>query len=141
MHPKPGCAQPKPLQNAVRLLIIAGLASTPLAHAQGSGLALEEVVVTARKKNEDLQSTPLAVTAFTERGLENRGITNNLDIGRFTPNVVIDNTSTFAGIDTFQAFIRGVGQSDFALNTDPGVGLYIDVLRPRARSRYGADGH
>jgi len=44
----------------------------------------------------------------------------------FTSNVVFDNTSSFAGVDTFQAFIRGVGQTDFALNTDPGVGLYID---------------
>lgn len=87
---------------------------------------VEEIIVTARKTAENLQSTPVTVSAFTEQGLKNRGITNNAEIGQFTPNVVFDTSSTFAGVDTFQAFIRGVGQTDFALNTDPGVGLYID---------------
>ena len=87
---------------------------------------LEEIVVTARKQAEDLQSTPVTVSAFTETALINRGIVSNADIGNFTPNVVFDTSSSFAGADTFQAFIRGVGQSDFALNTDPGVGLYVD---------------
>ncbi len=93
--------------------------------AQESG-GLEEIVVTARKQKEDLQSTPVTVSAFTETALTNRGITSNADIGNFTPNVVFDTSSSFAGADTFQAFVRGVGQSDFALNTDPGVGLYVD---------------
>lgn len=119
--------KPNTLRNVIGLLIATGIAGVPIAQAQNAGgMALEEIVVTSRKKSEDLQSTPVAVTAFTENGLENRGITNNLELGLFTPNVVIDNTSAFAGIDTFQAFIRGVGQGDFALNTDPGVGLYID---------------
>jgi iron complex outermembrane receptor protein len=98
--------------------------------AQDSGSAqqggLEEIVVTARKQAEDLQSTPVTVSAFTETALANRGIVSNADIGNFTPNVVFDTSSSFAGADTFQAFVRGVGQSDFALNTDPGVGLYVD---------------
>lgn len=87
---------------------------------------LEETVVTARKKSENLQSVPVTVSAFTETGLANRGINNVAEIGNFTPNVQFDTTSTFAGATSFQAFIRGVGQSDFALNADPGVGLYID---------------
>lgn len=89
---------------------------------------LEEVVVTARKQSENLQSVPIAVSAFTENALLNRGVTNNAEIANFTPNVVFDTSSTFAGADTFQAFIRGVGQGDFALNTDPGVGLYVDSV-------------
>lgn len=96
-------------------------AMTGIAAAQ-----VDEIVVTARRQEENLQSTPVTVSAFTEKGLKDRGIVNNVDLGRFTPNVVFDNTSTFAGVDTFQATIRGVGQTDFALNTDPGVGLYID---------------
>jgi len=88
--------------------------------------ALDEIIVTARRKSENLQSAPVTVSAFNQDSLENLGVTNNIDIGRFTSNVVFDSTSSFAGVDTFQAFIRGVGQTDFALNTDPGVGLYID---------------
>ena len=91
-----------------------------------AAFALDEIIVTARRKAENLQSAPVTVSAFNQNSLENLGVTNNIDIGRFTSNVVFDNTSSFAGVDTFQAFIRGVGQTDFALNTDPGVGLYID---------------
>lgn len=87
---------------------------------------VDTIIVTARKQEENLQSTPVTVSAFTEKGLKDRGINNNAEIGQFTPNVVFDTSSTFAGVDTFQATIRGVGQTDFALNTDPGVGLYID---------------
>ncbi len=90
--------------------------------------ALEEIVVTARKKEESLQSVPIAVSVFTERGLESRGIENSADIGNFIPNVQFDTSSSFAGTSTFQAYIRGIGQSDFAINTDPGVGVYVDGI-------------
>lgn len=96
------------------------------AEARPQQQGIETIVVTARKQAEDLQTTPVTVSAFTETALANRGIVDNSDLGKFTPNVVFDTSSSFAGADTFQAFIRGVGQSDFALNTDPGVGLYID---------------
>ncbi len=88
---------------------------------------LEQVTVTARRVEENLQSTPVTVSAFTERALEVRGITDTAELGQFTPNVTFDTTSTFSGASsTFQGFIRGIGQSDFAVNTDPGVGVYVD---------------
>lgn len=102
------------------------LNSVAVAQDNTGAAVLDEIVVTARRKSENLQSAPVTVSAFNQNSLENLGVTNNIDIGRFTSNVVFDNTSSFAGVDTFQAFIRGVGQTDFALNTDPGVGLYID---------------
>ncbi len=112
------------------LSLSVAMMSGSLAFAQDSGTAsagqLDEIIVTARRKSENLQSAPVTVSAFNQNSLENLGVDNNIDIGRFTPNVVFDSTSSFAGVDTFQAFIRGVGQTDFALNTDPGVGLYID---------------
>jgi len=110
------------------LAITASMSGASYAVAQdGSGAAqLDEIIVTARRKSENIQSTPITVSAFNANTLENLGVTDNLEIARFTPSVIFDNTSSFAGIDSFQAFIRGVGQTDFALNTDPGVGLYID---------------
>ena len=125
-----------------RLAIAAALGLFPIA-AAGQARAqdtaapegLEEIIVTARKQSEDLQTTPVTVSAFTETALANRGITSSAEIGNFTPNVVFDTSSSFAGTDTFQAFIRGVGQSDFALNTDPGVGVYVDGVIMRARRR------
>ncbi|MEP1230711.1 MAG: TonB-dependent receptor [Litorimonas sp.] len=88
---------------------------------------VDEIIVTARRKAENLQSTPVTVSAYNERALETRGITNTSELANFTPNVTFDTTSTFSGAaSTFQGFIRGIGQSDFAINVDPGVGVYID---------------
>ena len=85
------------------------------------------ITVTARRVEESLQETPVAVSAFNAQALEARGIVDTSEVGNFAPNVTLDSTSTFSGASsTLQAFIRGIGQSDFAINTDPGVGIYID---------------
>jgi iron complex outermembrane receptor protein len=110
------------------------LSAAATAHAQDTNAEedtetrrLEQVTVTARRVEENLQSTPVTVSAFTERALEVRGITDTVELAQFTPNVTFDSTSTFSGAsNTFQGFIRGIGQSDFAVNTDPGVGVYVD---------------
>ncbi len=85
------------------------------------------ITVTARRVEENIQETPLAVSAFNAEALAARGIVDTSEVGNFAPNVTLDTTSTFSGASsTLQAFIRGIGQSDFAINTDPGVGIYID---------------
>jgi iron complex outermembrane recepter protein len=88
---------------------------------------LQEIIVSARRRSENLQRVPIAVSAFNANSLETRGITDSAAAGNFTPNVTFDTTSTFSGAtSTFQGFIRGIGQTDFAINTDPGVGVYVD---------------
>lgn len=92
---------------------------------EASGLPV--ITVTARRVEESLQETPVAVSAFNAEALAARGIVDTVEVANFAPNVTFDNTSTFSGASsTLQAFIRGIGQSDFAINTDPGVGVYID---------------
>ena len=91
--------------------------------------ALEEVVVTARKREESLQDTPISVTAFTAQGLADRGMVSTKDLGMYTPNLISNNGSAVSGNNSAGAFfIRGIGQIDFTLNTDPGVGLYLDEV-------------
>jgi len=88
---------------------------------------IEEITVTARKREENLQNTPVAITAFSSEGLENRGISDISQIGDFTPNLVFDSTSAVAATSSAASiYIRGIGQSDWALAVDPGVGLYLD---------------
>ncbi|WP_417320681.1 TonB-dependent receptor [Emcibacter sp.] len=90
-------------------------------------MILEEITVTARKREENLQDTPISITAFSAGGLEARGISDISQIGEFTPNLVFDNTAAIAATSSAAAiYIRGVGQIDWALPTDPGVGLYVD---------------
>ena len=88
---------------------------------------LEEVVVTAQKRAQNQQDVPIAVQSFTAEALSKRGLTNIAEIGVFTPNAAIDSTSPFSGsTQVLGAFIRGIGQNDFAFNLEPGVGVYID---------------
>ncbi|MFL6602259.1 MAG: TonB-dependent receptor [Steroidobacteraceae bacterium] len=88
---------------------------------------LQEVIVTAQKRSENVQQVPIAITAFSAEALAQKGVTDVADISSFTPNVQIDRSSAFAGSSTIlSAYIRGIGQSDFAFNMEPGVGLYVD---------------
>ena len=88
---------------------------------------IEEVVVTARKRTENLQDVPIAVTAFQGTDLEQRDLSDISQISNLTPNVTLRPTASLSGSSNSSAFfIRGIGQTDFAVTTDPGVGTYID---------------
>jgi len=88
---------------------------------------LEEVVVTARRTAENLQTTPVAVTALSGEAMAARGVANLADVGNFAPNVDISSANNTSGSNlNSQIYIRGVGQQDFLITVDPGVGLYVD---------------
>lgn len=92
-----------------------------------AGLVMEEITVTARKREEGLQETPISITAFTGQGLDYRGITNISRMSDFTPNLTFQNNPGDGGSSASAAiYIRGVGQNDFAPTVEPGVGLYVD---------------
>lgn len=114
--------------STVSLGVIAGLCSMA-AHAQATGEAdsnvLQEVVVTAQFKAENIQDTPIAITAVTAEMIEQRSVTNILDIAAAAPNVTMRLGSTGFGKSN-QASIRGVGQGDFLLTYSPRVSFYID---------------
>ena len=86
---------------------------------------IEQIIVTARKRDENLQQTPLSITSITTATINDIKLFDVKDIEGLTPNlnfiVGADGSSS-----TLQAFIRGVGQFDFAVTTDPGVGVYVD---------------
>ena len=70
---------------------------------------------------------PIAITAFTPEALAQKGISDVAGLGKFAPSVEIVGTSPFSGsTQVLSAFIRGIGQNDFAFNLDPGVGVYVD---------------
>ncbi len=95
------------------------------ADAAPSGLG--DIVVTAQKRSENLQDVPIAISAFTAQALADRGVSDVASLAKLAPNVTLDSGS-FAGgsASVLSAFIRGIGQSDFAFNFDPGVGVYLD---------------
>jgi len=88
---------------------------------------LEEITVTARRREEGLQDTPVAITVVTASAIEHRGIGNLAEVGNLAPNLSISSTTAFSGsTSTAVVFMRGFGQTDFTLTTEPGVGVYID---------------
>jgi iron complex outermembrane receptor protein len=90
-------------------------------------LELEEVTVTARRRLEDLQSTPVAVTALSGAALDSRMVHSLDDLARFVPNLQFDGAAPLSGASyNATVFIRGVGQNDFAIFADPGVAMYLD---------------
>lgn len=86
---------------------------------------LQTVTVTAQFMQQDLQKTPIAITAITGDMLEQRGATSLVDAAASAPNVVLRQQQQGSG-KSLEAYIRGVGQSDFNPAVDPGVGIYID---------------
>lgn len=103
------------------VVALSGLLQIPAVQAA----QLEEVVVTARKKEESLQSTPLSITAITAKTIDQAKLFNVKDIEQLTPNLNFIVGADGSG-SSLQAFIRGVGQFDFVVTTDPGVGVYVD---------------
>jgi iron complex outermembrane receptor protein len=87
--------------------------------------ALEEIVVTAEKREEKLQETPIAITAFTAAKLDQLGIENVADMRNQVPNLSMI-SGQGGGSTQNQISIRGVGQSDFVITSDQSVGLYLD---------------
>ncbi len=86
---------------------------------------LQTITVTARYRTENLQETPIAITALGSEGLEARGFNNVVDVTKVAPNVTLQQSGSNGG-KAAVAFIRGVGQSDFTLAFEPGVGFYLD---------------
>jgi len=100
---------------------------TPGTPAMADTGALEEVVVTAERREENIQNVPIAVTAFSAESMQSRNITDIQALGNLTPGVNLDAGAPFSGDrSVLSASIRGIGQDDFAFNLNPGVGVYVD---------------
>jgi len=99
--------------------------SAPAVAQQTDAGVLEEVVVSAQFREEKLQDTPIAISAFTAENLDARGIYSVTDLDQFVPNTVIQPLGAGWGA-TMAAFIRGVGLGDNILSFEPGVPIYVD---------------
>jgi iron complex outermembrane receptor protein len=116
--------------------------SLPATAAEGDtqpaakGFALEEVYVTARRKEERLQDVPISMTVFDQQQLDNANITNAGDLANFVPSLQVN---TRFGGDTTTFAIRGFSQE---LRTTSSVGVYFaEVVAPRgANTQNSGDG-
>lgn len=85
--------------------------------------ALEEIVVTARKRQESLNDIPMTINAFSSENLQNLGVRETADIALYTPNFT---WNTEFGRASPQPFLRGIGTNNFApINSGP-IAVYQD---------------
>ena len=118
---------------------VSGAAWTAPAFAQDATAASDEsdngseIIVTARRREENLVDVPIAVSAFSGESLEMRGALDITEIGNITPNTTLETSR--GSNSTLSAFIRGIGQQDPVSGFEPGVGIYLDDVylnRPQA---------
>ncbi|MFO0285365.1 MAG: TonB-dependent receptor [Brevundimonas sp.] len=128
------------LKTVVKSALLAGAAWGALAaptYAQAArdpaATTVDEIIVTARRREESLQDVPVAVSAFSSERLENTGAQDITELTRYTPSLTLQVAR--GSNSTLISFIRGVGQQDPLWGFEPGVGLYVDdvyIARPQA---------
>ncbi|MFV0276453.1 MAG: TonB-dependent receptor [Parahaliea sp.] len=123
----------KPVRAPLALAVsLATLPLTPAIAQQGGALVLEEVVVTARKRTENLQDVPIAVSAFSADDLSIQGLDDITELQYSLPNTTLQVSR--GTNSTLTAYIRGIGQQDPLWGFEPGVGIYVDdvyIARPQ----------
>ena len=118
------------------LAIALSMGLMPLAHTAfaqtGSSLMLEEVIVSAQRRDQSLQDVPIAVTALSGDDLALRGMSDITELAQSVPSLTLEPSR--ATNTTLTAFIRGVGQQDPLAGFEQGVALYLDdvyMARPQ----------
>lgn len=113
---------------ALAASLASAAAAAPAAFAQSG---LEEIVVTAQRREANLQATPVTVSAFSEEQIQNLVIVETRDIGQAVPNLQL--LPLTASPSTFQVGFRGgVEQTGGLIVSEPVVGIYVDdVYRSR----------
>ena len=109
------------------ILVITGSGSLLMsgqASAEVASQGIEEVVVTARRREETAQTVPIPISALSSEYLEDRGITEIQRIEQVTPNLNFENSGVAR--QTAQIFLRGIGQVNWGPTQDPKVGTYLD---------------
>ena len=103
--------------------------------AEPTSLPLNTIVVTAQRREQDIQDVPLSITALSDEFLQNSGVMDLSDIQAYTPNLKIDSgSSSIRPVIS----IRGVGTSAFNIGLEPSVGIFYDgVYTARASQSIG----
>ena len=93
--------------------------------AQDAGLQIEEIIVTAQKREQNLNDVSVAVTVFTGEAIREQRLGQPVDLAAQTPNLNINETF---GNSITNVSIRGLGLNDYAVNNNPAAGIYIDEV-------------
>lgn len=108
-------------KSTITLSILAATAVAGTSHAQP---VLEEVIVSAQKRNQSVQDVPIALSAFTSDSIEQIGTPDFYGLQFFTPGLSVSGASgAFVS-----PYIRGIGTNQTSVGTDPSIGVYQDGI-------------
>ena len=94
---------------------------------------IEEIIVTARKREEPLQETPVTITALTEESIQKLYATDLKDLAMAVPNLMINQYASGGFTNSAAVFMRGIGNSDIDSTIDPPIGIFLDgIYIPRS---------
>jgi iron complex outermembrane receptor protein len=116
----------------VSVILLFALPPPTLLQAEPRAQGIEEIVVTARRREETAQSVPIPITALSGDELERRAALDMIDLARITPNLSFEHGGVAR--NTAQVFLRGIGQTNWGPAQDPKVGIYLDgvyLARPQ----------
>ncbi|MDB5683427.1 MAG: hypothetical protein JWM75_1125 [Sphingomonas bacterium] len=111
---------------AAPLLAQASNASSAAEATPETSEGIQEIVVTAQFREQNLQDVPIAISAINADALLQRSVVDLTDVARAVPNVEMTSGNSGFGANTNQAYVRGLGQADFLTTFEPRVGFYID---------------
>lgn len=113
------------MHKSTKYMMLLSTASSIALGASTAHAQIEEIVVTAQKREQSLNDVPVAVTAFTGEDMKQLGQTQPIDLAGQTPGLSIGNA---LGSSNPAITVRGVGINDFNTNTNPGVAVYVDEI-------------
>jgi iron complex outermembrane receptor protein len=120
------------LASAAWSAAVTAAAAQDQAPAADAPVGVEELVVTARRREETLKDVPVAVSAYSAETLERQGAADITTLSQTTPNITVQTAR--GSNSTLISYIRGIGQQDPLWGYEPGVGLYVDdvyIYRPQ----------
>jgi len=128
------------MKTMLKLALLAGAAwsaaaTTAVAQEAPAGAntaQVEELIVTARRREETLKDVPVAVSAFSAETLERQAANDITTLSQTSPNTTVQTAR--GSNSTLISYIRGIGQQDPLWGYEPGVGLYVDdvyIYRPQ----------
>ena len=111
-------------RSRVHLLLGAAIAATIPCTALAQSASIEEIIVTAQKREERLQDVPIAISAVTVEQIEARGIDNVLDLRTLAPNLMVSKYPNSNVVS--QIAIRGGVTVNAAMYWEPSTAMYLD---------------
>ena len=109
----------------MRVFLSAALLMTSIVLSTAAWAEIEEIIVTAQKREQGINEVPLAISAFSAQAIADYGIRSAEDLSSIAPGLVVNQSG---GTGTLAWSIRGVGFNDYSTSAASTVGIYVDEV-------------